>query len=124
MICTNTNKVAFNSHSSESELELLKSINQRLWRPVVSWYPSLYPLSGVWSPEPHLGRDLPVTVEVKLLECLPVVLEVVRVELLVGGALPNPGPGHSEEEAADAGGPGGHLAPGPALLSGVMIIMT
>ena len=45
-------------------------------------------------------------------------LEVVRVELLVGGAVPHPGPGHGEgEQAADARCPGGDQAPVPALLT-------
>ena len=40
------------------------------------------------------------------MEGFPVMLEVVWVELLVGGALPQPGPGpgHSEgQQAADTG---------------------
>ena len=47
-------------------------------------------------------------------------LEVVRVELLVGGAVPHPGPGpgHGEgQQAADARCPGGDQAPVPALLT-------
>ena len=50
----------------------------------------------------------------------PVMLEVVRVELLVGGAVPHPGPGpgHGEgKQAADARCPGGDQAPVPALLT-------
>ena len=53
------------------------------------------------------------------MEGFPVMLEVVWVELLVGGALPQPGPGpgHGEgQQAADTGGPGG-VAPVPTLLT-------
>ena len=51
------------------------------------------------------------------MEGFPVMLQVVRVKLLVGGALPHPGPGHSEgQQAADTGGPGG-VAPVPTLLT-------
>ena len=67
----------------------------------------------------HLGRDFPVTIEIKLMEGFPVMLEVVRVELLVGGAVaqPRPGPGHGEgQQAADARGPRGDI-PVPALLT-------
>ncbi len=68
----------------------------------------------------HLGRDFPVTIEVKLVEGFPVMLEVVRIKLLVGGSVPQPrpGPGHGEgQQAADARGPGGDQAPVPALLT-------
>ena len=53
------------------------------------------------------------------MEGFPVMLQVVRVKLLVGGALPHSGPGagHSEgQQAADTGGPGG-VAPVPTLLT-------
>ena len=53
------------------------------------------------------------------MEGFPVMLQVVRVKLLVGGALPHPGTGagHSEgQQAADTGGPGG-VAPVPTLLT-------
>ena len=68
----------------------------------------------------HLGRDFPVTIEIKLVEGFPVMLEVVRVELLVGGAVPQPRarPGHGEsQQAADARGPRGDQAPVPARLT-------
>ena len=54
------------------------------------------------------------------MEGFPVMLEVVRVELLVGGAVPHPGPGpgHGEgEQAADTRCPMGDQAPVPALLT-------
>ena len=53
------------------------------------------------------------------MEGFPVMLEVFWVELLVGGALPqpSPGPSHGEgQQAADTGGPGG-VAPVPTLLT-------
>ena len=51
------------------------------------------------------------------MEGFPVMLEVVWVELLVGGPLPQPGPGHGEgQQAADTGGPGG-VAPVTSLLT-------
>ena len=53
------------------------------------------------------------------MEGLPVMLEVVRVKLLVGGALPHPSPGagHGEgQQAANTGSPGG-VAPVPTILT-------